>query len=111
MAKGNEANEVTERLARTTFDSYQAFVNHAVGLQESNVRYAQGLVEDSIRGLRRQSEKNLEMAHELFERVEEHGDAVQRLAEESVDAYVNLLYLPFSYYTEGLKAANQAPTG
>ncbi len=104
MANRNDAGETTERLLETTRDSFWAVVDHAVDLQERNVRFAQGLVEDSIWELYRQTESNLAMTQELFERAEEQSNAFRRLAEESIDAYVSFLYAPFLYYGEGPKA-------
>ncbi|HZY56566.1 MAG: hypothetical protein M3246_04680 [Actinomycetota bacterium] len=98
MANGSDVNRMAERLASTTYDSYQAVVDHAVELQEQNVRFAQSLVECWIRELRRQSERNWEMAQELVDRAEEQSDAFQGFVEESIDAYVkNFPYTPFSY--------------
>ncbi len=103
-----KANEAAEKLAETTRDSYQTVVDHAVGLQERNVRFAQGIVDDSIEELRHQVESNRAMSQELVERVEKQRDAYQALVERSLDAYMDLAYAPFSYYREGLQAARKA---
>ncbi len=103
-----KANEAAEKLAETTRDSYQTVVDHAVGLQERNVRFAQGIVDDSIEELRHQVESNRAMSQELVERVEKQRDAYQQLVERSLDAYMDLAYAPFSYYREGLQAARKA---
>jgi hypothetical protein len=42
MVNMEKANKAVERLAETTRDSYQTVLDHAVGLQERNVRFAQG---------------------------------------------------------------------
>jgi hypothetical protein len=102
-----KANRVAEQLAKTTGDSYKTVVDHAVALQERNVRFAQGLVDDSIKELRHQVESNRVMTQELVERAEKQRDAFQTLLEESVDAYMDLAYVPFSYYKEGLEAAKK----
>ncbi len=47
------------------------------------------------------------MTQELVERVEKQREAFQTLLEESVDAYMDLAYVPFSYYKEGLEAAKK----
>ena len=94
----NRDDEATERFVKAAQGSYQAAVAHTIGLQERNVRFAQGLVEGSIRGLHRQSERNWEMAEELAKRAEERSDAFRTLIEESVYAYVDLLCMPFSYH-------------
>ena len=103
-----KANEAAEKLAETTRDSYQTVVDHTVGLQERNVRFAQGIVDDSIEELRHQAESNRAMTQELVERFEKQRDAYQALVERSLDAYMDLAYAPFSYYEEGLQAAKKA---
>ncbi len=102
-----KANRAAERLAETTRDSFGTVLDHAVGLQERNVRFAQGLVDDSIKELRSQVESNRAMTQELVERAEKQREALQTLVEESVDAYMDLAYAPFSYYKEGLEAAKK----
>ena len=108
MANMDKANKAAERLAETTRDSFGTALDHAVGLQERNVRFAQGLVDSSIKELRYQAESNRAVTQELVERAEKQRDAFQTLVEESVDAYMDLAYAPFSYYKEGLEAARKA---
>lgn len=105
MAHTDQANKAAERLARTTRDSFETVVDHAVGLQERNVRFAQGMVDRSIGELRAQAESNRAMTRELVERAELQRDAVQTLTQETLDAYMDLVYAPFSYYKESLEAA------
>ncbi len=107
MANMEKANKAAERLAETTRDSFGTIVDHAVGLQERNVRFAQGLVDDSIKELRVQVESNRALSQELVERAEKQREAFQTFLEESVDAYMDLAYAPFSYYKEGLEAARK----
>jgi hypothetical protein len=107
VADMDKANKAAGRLAETTRDSFGTILDHAVALQERNVRFAQGLVDGSIKEFRHQVESNRAMTHELVERVEKQRDAFQTLIEESVDAYMDLAYLPFSYYKEGLEAARK----
>ncbi len=102
-----KATEAAEKLAETTRDSYQTVVDHAVGLQERNVRFAQGIVDDSIKELRHQAESSRAMTQELVERFEKQRDAYQALVERSLDAYMDLAYAPLSYYKEGLQAAKK----
>ena len=107
VATMGKANRAAERLAETTRDSFGTILDHAVGLQERNVRFAQGLVDGSIKELRSQVESNQAMTQELVERAEKQREAFQTLLEESVDAYVDLTYVPFSYYKESLEAARK----
>ena len=103
-----KANKTAEKLADATRDSYQTVVDHVVGLQERNVRFAQGVVDGSIKELRYQAESNRAMTRELVERAEKQRDAYQTLIEQSLDAYMDLAYAPLSYYKEGLQAAKKA---
>ena len=108
MATTEKANRVVERLAETTRDSYQTVVDHAVGLQERNVRFAQGMVDGTIKELHQQAESNRNVVGELFERAEDQRDAYRAVVEQSLDAYMNLAYAPFTYYKEGLEATRKA---
>lgn len=108
MANRDKANKAAERLAETTRDSYLTVVDHSVGLQERNVRFAQNMVDGSIKELRYQAESNRAVVGELVERAEKQRDAFQTLVEESVDAYMDFVYAPLSYYKEGLQVARKA---
>ena len=107
MANMEKANKAAERLAETTRDSFGTVLDHAVALQERNVRFAQGLVDSSIKELRTQAESNRAFTQELVDRAEGQRDAFRTLFEESVDAYMDLAYAPFSYYKEGFEAARK----
>ena len=103
----NKSEKAVERLAETTKDSFQTVVDHTVGAQERNVRFAQNVVDGSIKELRFQAESNRAMTQELVERAEKQREAFQTLAEESINSYMELLYAPLSYYKEGLQAVNK----
>jgi transcriptional regulator of heat shock response len=108
MATTQKTNRAVEMLAESTRDSYQTVVDHAVGLQERNVKFAQGMVDGTIKELRHQAESNRSVVGELFERAEDQRDAYQTLVEQSIDAYMDLAYAPFTYYKEGLEATRKA---
>jgi len=108
MADRNKANKAAERLATSTRDSYKVALDHTVGLQERNVRFAQSVSDGYIKELRHQAEANRALTHELVERAEGQRNAFQAVAEESLDAYMDFLYAPLSYYKEGLQVAGKA---
>ena len=108
MVTKEKTNRAVERLAESTRDSYLTVVDHAVGLQERNVRFAQGMVDGTIKELRHQAESNRGVVGELFERAEDQRDAYQTLVEQSIDTYMDLAYAPFTYYKEGLEATRKA---
>ena len=108
MASVEKMNESVEKMAQTTKDSYQTVIDHTVGMQERNVRFAQGVVDNSIKELRQQAESNRAMTQEMVERAEKQRGALQSLVEQSVDSYMDFVYAPFSYYKEGLEYAKKA---
>lgn len=108
MASAEKTNRAAEQVAQTAQDSYQSMVEHGVGLQERNVLFMQEMVDGSIKELRNQAESNRAMTQQLVERAEKQRDAVQTLLEESLDAYMDLLYSPLTYYRQGLEAAKKA---
>lgn len=108
MTSTTKTSKAAEQVAQTTRDSYQTMVEHGVSLQERNIRFMQGMVDDSIKELRHQAESNRALTQQLVERAEKQREAVQTLAEESLDAYMDLLYSPLTYYKQGLEAAKKA---
>ena len=111
MANMDKANKAAERLAETTRDSFGTVLDHTVGLQERNVRFAQGLVDETIKELRTQAESNRAMTQELVDRAERQRDAFQTLIEESVDAYMDLFDAPFAYFRQGMKLVETGVSG
>ena len=111
MATMEKVNRSAEQLAKMSGGSYKTVMDHVVGLQERNVRFAQGMVDGSIKELRYQAESNRAITQELIERAEKQGDAFQTLLEESVEAYMDLAYAPFSYYREGLRVIESEMAG
>jgi hydroxypyruvate isomerase len=103
MVTMEKAGKTAERLAETTRDSYKTVIDHTVALQERNVRFFQGIAEETARELRYQAESNRALTRELVERAEKQRGAFQALVEESMNTYMDAVYAPFSYYKEGLR--------
>jgi hypothetical protein len=96
-------NGITERLARTTGDSYKTVIDHMTGLQERNSRFMREVIEGTVREIRHQAESNQALTRELVERAEKQREAFQTLIEESVEAYADLFYAPLAHYRQGLR--------
>src|SRR5918997_1131252 len=103
-----KSGKVTERMGQSTAEAYKTVFDHMVGLQERNVRFAQGVTDNYIKELRHQAEANRALTHELVERAEGQRSAFQAVANETLDAYMDFLYAPLSYYKEGLQVAAKA---
>ena len=103
MATITKANRAAENVAKSTGDAYKTVIDHSVSVGERNVRFTQGIVDAWTREIQGQAESNRAMTQELLERAEKQRDALQTLVEESVDAYMDVIYAPFSYYKQGLR--------
>lgn len=108
MASAEKTNRAAEQVAQSTRDSYQSMVEHSVDLQERNIRFLQDMIDGSVKEMRHQAESNRVMTQQLIERAEKQREAFQTLLEESLDAYMDLLYSPLTYYKQGLEAAKKA---
>ena len=103
MASMEKTSRAAEQVARATRDSYKTFLDYAADQQERNIRFFQGIVNSSVTEVRRQAESNRQVTQQLVEKAEAQRDAFQTLIEESVDAYMDLVYAPLSYYRQGLR--------
>lgn len=108
MANTKKINKSAEKVAESNRDAIHTVVDHIAGLQERNVRFAQGVVESTTRELRGQAESNRALVEELVERAENQQGVFQTLVEESVDAYMELLFAPLSYYKQSLQTVKKA---
>ena len=102
-----KASEAVERFVESRRDTYQTVLDHAVGLQERNVRFAQGLVDTSIKEFHHQAESNRALAEDLIEQRRRQQEASQTLAQESANAYMDFLNSMFSYYRGNLDEAQR----
>ncbi|CAN5812833.1 hypothetical protein BH20ACT11_BH20ACT11_11530 [soil metagenome] len=111
MANKDTVNKGAEQfveIVRDTADSYKAVIDHTVALQERNVRFAQGSVQSAAGELREQAESNRAFSGQLVERAEKQREAYRALAEQSADAYVDLVFAPLSYVKQGLQETKKA---
>jgi hypothetical protein len=111
VATMEKANKAAERLAKTTGDSYKTVIDHTVALQERNLKFWQTTFDGAVREIQGQAESNRELTQELVDRAEGQRDAFQTLFEESVDAYMDLTYAPFSYFRQGLRLVETGVNG
>ncbi len=92
-----------EELARTTQRSAFAAYNYAVRTQEVNIRFAQGLIQAWIDGLRLQQTELPEEMRNLFEAADEQADALQRFFGQWGFPFAGTPLDPFSLWREGMR--------
>src|SRR3712207_1223031 len=98
-----KTGKTAERLAKTGADTYKLVVDHFAAQQERSVRFAQEVLDGTVREVRHQLESNRSLTHELVERDEQQRGVYQSLVDQWLEAYMDLLYAPLSYYKQGLR--------
>ncbi len=106
-----KTGKTAERLAKTSGDTYKLIVDHFAAQQERRVRFAQEVLDGTVREVRHQAESDRSLTQELVERTERQRDAYQTLVGQSVDAYMDLLCAPLSYYKQGLRVVEDEIEG
>lgn len=84
---------------------FQSVADNAVAAQERNVRFAQSLVQNGTEVLKSHAEDTRALMQTLAEQTQKQQEAFQALVRESMDAYLDYFYAPFSYYEQTLETA------
>lgn len=84
---------------------FQSVADSAVAAQERNVRFAQSLVQNGTEVLKSHAEDTRALMQTLAEQTQKQQEAFQLLVRESMDAYLDYFYAPFSYYEQTLETA------
>jgi len=102
-------NRERERIFEATRQSYRTAIENAFALQERTLEIARSLLESSAEASRAQAERNRALLEDLAEQSRRQREILENLLQETTNAYVNVLWAPFSYYQEVLEA--MTPTG
>jgi predicted nucleic acid-binding protein len=97
--------ETVSGQAQKPQEVFLTVVNSKVAAQERNLRFAHSVIENGIRVLQSHAEANRTLAQELIDQSRKQQDIFQTLVSTSVEAYVNSLDTPFSYYKQVLDLA------
>ncbi len=110
MATIEKANKASEQMSKATNDYFKSAMDHAGSLRERNTKFTRTMFESGTREMRQQAESNRALAQDLVARTEQQREAFQTLVEESVDAYMDLVFAPLAYYKQGLKLVENEVT-
>jgi hypothetical protein len=108
-----KTGETAQAVARTAQGSAHVVSDYVAKSQELNTRFARSVVESWTDVMRRQAELTQDMAQELYGRVEDQTDAVQRLYGQWASAFMSfpatgMTYDPFALQRRGLRVAETA---
>lgn len=111
MMDRERTNRERERIFEATRQSYRTAMENAFALQERTLEIARSLLESSAEASRAQAERNRALLEELAEQSRRQREILENLLQETTNAYVNVLWAPFSYYQEVLEAMTPTRRG
>jgi hypothetical protein len=106
MEKG--INQAALEWTEATRQAFQAVTSSVAAAQEHNIQFAQTLFEDGVAQIRAQEESARGLFQTIAEQSEKERAAYQKLAQESVNAYLDLLAAPIAFFQKGLDVTRQA---
>lgn len=111
MMDRERTNRERERIFEATRQSYRTAMENAFALQERTLEVARSLLESSAEASRAQTERNRALLEDLAEQSRRQREILENLLQETTNAYVNVLWAPFSYYQEVLEAMTPTRRG
>lgn len=108
LATQESNRKIAERFFRDGMQllkTNQAAAESLVAAQEGNLKYAGRFFTDGMQLLEQQAESMRTLMQELDRQIKKQQEAIQTLATESVDNYVDFLRSPLTYYQQTLNAA------
>jgi hypothetical protein len=112
-----QANETMLELIKSIQETNEAVAASFVAAQERNVKLVQSLYTHTMEVLQGQAESTRTLMQELGQHASKQQEVLQRMAsqgtfqkmaKESMDAYMNLLRSPLTYYQQAIEAAQTA---
>lgn len=101
-------DEATWTVVKAIGEANEAIADSAIVAQERNIKYARSIFLNGIELLKSHAESTRNLTQELVEQSQKQQAALQALLHEAVDAYVEFLYTPFSYYKQARDYADVA---
>jgi len=83
----------------------QAVLNTVIAAQERNMHYTQTTFENGAELWKNHVQSTRSLMDKLAEQGQRQQEAFRHIARESVDAYVDLFFTPFSYYKQAIDTA------
>lgn len=99
-----ESQERTNRALAESLESYREVIDRAVALQEQNVEASRNFFEGIVGELKAQTDGNLRMAEDMMEGSERQLDAFQKIFQETMGSYMELMNAPYELYRKNMEA-------
>lgn len=98
-----ESQERTSRALAESLESYREVIDRSVALQEKNVETSRGFFEGIIGELKEQTDGNLRMAEGMMEGSEKQLDAFQKMFQETMGSYMEMMNVPYEMYRKNME--------
>ncbi|MGF1473519.1 MAG: hypothetical protein ACFB50_17495 [Rubrobacteraceae bacterium] len=99
-----ESQERTNKALSESLESYREVIDRTAALQEQNVDTVRNFFDGALGEMKTQTDTNLRMAEELVNGSEKQMDAFQRMFQEAVASYMELVNAPYDLYRKNLEA-------
>ncbi len=106
--QARKINEAAQEFAQALVESYRTATGRAVSAQELAAELTQNFFESVINNLRSQTESNLAMIQKLSDQQQRQQEAVQALAQESTNAYMDFLDSMFLFYRRSVEETERS---
>lgn len=104
----NKMSEAALNIVRTVRDANQAIANNIVAAQDRNVKYTQSVLVNGLEVLKSQMDSNRTLGQQMLEMSQRQQEAWQTIAQETVDAYIDMLRAPYTSYKQAVEFAENA---
>ncbi|MDX6381354.1 MAG: hypothetical protein QOI57_2378 [Rubrobacteraceae bacterium] len=106
--QAKKINEAAQKFAEALMGSYRAVTDPAVSVQALNAELTQGFFDAVIENLHAQGESSLALTQGLIEQQQRQREALQLLAQESVNAHMDFLDSMFFYHRQSVEASERS---
>lgn len=99
----NKVNEISWNITRSLYDMNRAITTSITNSQERNVRFAQGVFENSLAVLKSHTDAARDQAEEIIEGPDRQAEILQDLVNMNIAAYDRNLRLAQSIFNDGVE--------
>ena len=100
-------NEAAEQFTDALGQSYKTLAERGVGALEQGAQVTEVFYKQTINNLHTQAEENRRATQQLAEQHQRQAEAVQSLAQESIEAYRDFVDSLFSYWEGAIQTAER----
>jgi hypothetical protein len=104
----NPITQAADNWSETIREAGKAFADSASSIQDSNVQFAQSIIDQSFKHVEGQTMALHKLYTTLASHSAERRDALRQLAREATSVYISSLAAPVKFARRGLTAARAA---